>query len=104
MQLTLGSLGVFTSTPAVLFLAPIITPALLELYAATIASLSATTIQARYRPGAWVSHVTLAKDLRQPGPAFEAVAGLELPVTARVETIQMVRFRPVQILATCPLR
>jgi 2'-5' RNA ligase len=101
--LTLASLGTFTGPPATLFLAPVVTAELLALHATTLAALAAAEVSPHYRRGCWVPHVTLAEELPAPGTAVAALAGISLPIPARVERVELVRFRPVRVLAALAL-
>jgi hypothetical protein len=47
-----------------------------------------------------VPHVTLASDLIDPGAAIAALGPPLLPIDGVLNTIEVVRFRPVQILAS----
>ncbi|MDR3537339.1 MAG: 2'-5' RNA ligase family protein [Acetobacteraceae bacterium] len=100
LKLCLASLGVFTTQPGVVFLAPIVTPALLDLHAVAMEALSGVPVSPNYHPGAWMPHVTLAKDLVAPADAIRALEALTLPIHGRLDRVELVRFRPVQVLAS----
>jgi 2'-5' RNA ligase len=102
-SLTLASLGTFTGPPATLFLAPVVTAELLALHATTLATLAAVEVSPHYRSGCWVPHVTLAEELPAPGTAIAALAEIGLPIPACVERVELVRFRPVRVLAALEL-
>jgi 2'-5' RNA ligase len=97
---TIASLGVFPGQPATLFLAPVPTRALLERHAELLALLATATVDPHYRAGCWVPHVTLADDLTDPAAALAAPGATRLPIVATLETIELVRFRPITVLAS----
>jgi hypothetical protein len=51
-----------------------------------------------------VPHVTLAKDLTQPAAAMVALDPLLPPFDGLLDRIEVVRFRPVEILMSHQLR
>ncbi len=93
--------GLFPGAPAVLFLAPVPDEALLEAHAVLHRRLPPGG-HAHYAPGAWMPHVTLAKDLSETAPALAALAGMALPPTAPPASVDLVRFRPVEVLRRWP--
>jgi 2'-5' RNA ligase len=95
---TFASLGLFPGMPATLFLAPVVTSELLERHAALLASLTGEPIDPYYQIGPYVPHVTLASDLNDPSAAVAALSPLPLPITALLDRLDVVRFRPVIIL------
>ena len=98
LPITLASLGVFPGTPATLFLAPVVTPALLALHAELLSSLVGELVDAHYQLGHWVPHVTLASDLANPATAIAALDPAGFPIVGVLDTMEAVRFRPVQVL------
>jgi|SRR6266850_1295123 len=90
-----------------IFLAPTVTPALLELQAGLHARFSrlATAPWEHYLPGTWVPHCTLATDFTaaQFTGALEIVRRVALPIACRLVEIGIVEFRPVKQLASRPL-
>jgi 2'-5' RNA ligase len=100
LPITFASLGVFPGTPATIFLAPVVTPALLALHTDVLDPLAGEPVDPYYRSGHWVPHVTLASDLIDPGAAIAALGSPLLPIDGVLNTIEVVRFRPVQILAS----
>jgi 2'-5' RNA ligase len=95
LPITLGSLGLFPGTPAVLFLAPVVTRELLAMHAGTLSSLTGEPIDPHYTADRWVPHVTLAKDLTTP-----ELVPFGLPIDTILDKIEVVRFRPVEILTS----
>jgi 2'-5' RNA ligase len=100
LPVSLASLGVFPGTPATLFLAPIATPELLKRHAELLRSLRGEPIDPYYRTGHWVPHVTLASDLIDPAAALAATGPPRLPISGVLGTVAVVRFRPVEVLAS----
>jgi hypothetical protein len=49
-------------------------------------------------------HVTLAADLTDPAGALAALGPLSLPVSAVLDTLEVVRFGPPRVLASHRLR
>jgi 2'-5' RNA ligase len=103
LKLSLGALGVFATQPGVVFLAPAPTPALLDLYASALEALADLPISAHYRRGAWMPHVTLAKDLVSPAEAIRHLEGAALPIDGHLDRVELLQFRPVRVLASHPL-
>ena len=99
LPIKLASLGLFPGTPAVLFLAPVATTGLLAIHKELLTALAGQPVDPHYRPGHWVPHVTLAKDLIDPPAALSALAPPPLPITAVLDSVEVVRFRPVHVLA-----
>jgi 2'-5' RNA ligase len=93
-----ASLGWFPGTPATMFLAPVVTSQLLERHAALLACVTGEPIDPYYQIGRYVPHVTLAGDLVDAAAAVAAVTPLLLPITALLDRLDVVRFRPVEIL------
>ncbi len=95
----LSSLGMFPGSLAGLFLAPIVTATLLARHTALSASLAGEPVDTHYIPGHWVPHVTLARDITDPAGAVAALDLSRLPFDATPVAMELVRFRPVTVLA-----
>jgi 2'-5' RNA ligase len=95
---TFASLGLFAGPPSTLFLAPIVTPELLARHATLLTLVAGEPIDPHYQRGQFVPHVTLASDLTDPAVAVAALNPLPLPVTAILDRLDVVRFRPVEVL------
>ena len=104
MPTTFASLGLFPGPPSTLFLAPIVTPELLQRHAALLTFLTGEPIDPHYRCGQFVPHVTLASDLADPAAAVAALNPLPLPIQAVLDRLDVVRFRPVEIMESHILR
>ncbi|MBN8875741.1 MAG: 2'-5' RNA ligase family protein [Rhodospirillales bacterium] len=98
--LVLAGLGVFPGTSPVIWVAPIVTADLLTRHAELHAALAAFDVHAHYAPAAWVPHVTLTKEgAVSAGRAIEAVSSAwRGPINATIDRVELVRFRPVDIL------
>jgi hypothetical protein len=104
-----SSVGVFATDPAVVFLAPVVTPALLRLHEDVQTRFAgvATRPWPHYAPGAWVPHCTVAIDVARAdlGRALAlAVDAVRLPLSGTLDRIGVVRFRPVTEQLLLPLR
>ncbi|MEO3475081.1 2'-5' RNA ligase family protein [Roseomonas sp. CAU 1739] len=99
-----ASFGVFAALVPVLYLAPVVTDALLLGHQALLGALDDLPCDAHYRPGCWVPHVTLAKggSASQPGwmgRALDCLVPLWSSLRAgRAERLDLVQFRPVAVL------
>lgn len=100
LPVTLAGFGVFPGLAPVLWIAPVVTPALLDRHAAVQAALPDLVPHEHYRPGAWVPHVTLSgAALRDPAGALAALLPLfQRPLTGTLDQVDLVRFRPVEVL------
>src|ERR1700722_18280456 len=96
----LVSLGLFPGIPATLFLAPVVTPALLERHAGLLRCVATERVDPHYEVGHWVPHVTLAGGLANPPAAVAAVDPSRLPINCTLDRLEVVRFRPIAILAS----
>ncbi len=89
VELVVPALGVFPGAPSVLYAAPCPSAALLALHAAC------ASLHPHYRPGSWMPHITLSEAVGDIGPALAAWR----PFRTLCSTVELVRFRPVEILA-----
>ncbi|MBR0679569.1 2'-5' RNA ligase family protein [Roseomonas eburnea] len=109
VPLRFSGLGTFVAPEPVLWLAPVVTETLLAHHRSLSGALADLPCDPHYRPGAWVPHVTLAKggaagDPGWMGRAFDCLAPLWPGVVpARADCLDLVRFRPVAVLACHPL-
>ena len=107
--LRFAGFGVFVAPEPVLWLAPVVTDGLLARHAALAGALAHLPRDPHYRPGAWVPHVTLAKGgaVGEPGwvgRALDCLAPCWPDLRpARPESVELVKFRPVSVLASLPL-
>ena len=104
MALRVAAFGVFAAPVPVLYLAPVVTPALLLRQQVLAEALSDLPFDPHYRPGAWVPHVTLAKGgpAAEPGWMGRAIDCLA-PLWSDLrpgwsDRLDIVHFRPVSIL------
>jgi 2'-5' RNA ligase len=103
LPITLAGLGVFPGSSPILWAAPVVTQAMLARHAALQAALPGLTPHAHYRPDAWVPHVTLSGALTDPAAALALLLPLWRPVTGLLDRVDLVRFRPVEMLDSRPL-
>jgi 2'-5' RNA ligase len=97
LDVTLGFWGAFPGAEGVVFLAPVMTRELLALQAEFHERLGEFgPAPARYRPGSWVPHCTLAAGFPADhvGAAAEVCHRVVRPISARVERIGLVEYRP----------
>ena len=98
-----AGLGLFPGLPACCWIAVAPSAALLSAQQAAAAALA--PVMPHYRPDARVPHVTLAATLRDEdiAAAMRLLHGRFQPRTALLERIELVRFPPVEILASARL-
>ena len=104
LPVVLAGFGVFPGAPAVVWAAPVATGTLLARQAALVAAVPEAPCHGHYRPGHWVPHVMLGQ-AEAPGRALEVLTPLwrgALP--GRLHGLDLVRFRPVVVLRSLPLR
>jgi hypothetical protein len=51
-----------------------------------------------------VPHVTLSRDIADPAAALAALNTCRLPISGELDAAEIVRFRPVEVLATHRLK
>ncbi len=99
--------GIFSTTPAAVFLASTVTSSLLELHLQIHEILHSicTDSNPYYLPGKWVPHCTLALDLepRWITQALDIGLQLSLPLSGEITEIGVIEFRPVRHLFGFPL-
>jgi 2'-5' RNA ligase len=96
----LHGFGLFPGPPAVLWLAPVVTPALLGLHSQVHRALADVKAHPDTLPGAWVPHFTLAYGMASPEHALTAVLPIWKPRTGLLEHLELLRFDPVEVLET----
>ncbi|WP_424810654.1 2'-5' RNA ligase family protein [Roseococcus sp. YIM B11640] len=99
LRLRLAHPGLFAAPERVLFLSPLATPELMVLQARAAEMLGAFGLHPHFARGAWVPHVTLARDVPSFDAALDALSPLELPLEAEVAALELVAFPPARILA-----
>lgn len=111
MEVTLAAVGTFPGNEGVVFLAPVVTDALLALHQHFHASVdaapkgSAVAPSPYYRPGAWFPHCTVGYGVpaAQIGPAVALVRGAPLPLAGRLTALTLVEVPAMRHLATFAL-
>ena len=103
LPVSLCGLGAFPGDNTVLWAVPVVTPALLARHQAIQTALPDLKVHAHYRPGAWVPHVTLSGALPDPRPALRALLSSWEPVRGFLDRVELVRFRPVEVLYSSAL-
>lgn len=83
-----------------LWVAPVVTAALLGHHARLHAALSGLAGHPHYRPGAWVPHVTLSGDgSLSPAAALGALLPRWTgPLDGKADAVELVRLHPVEVL------
>ena len=101
LEVTFAGIGVFAG--AVVWLAPVVTGELLRRHAELVGALPVA--HPHYRVGAWVPHVTLAQELTEAGvaAAMSALLAEWRPFAGSLDRVEIVRFTPVEVLASWPL-
>ncbi|WP_409998159.1 2'-5' RNA ligase family protein [Bradyrhizobium sp. SZCCHNS3055] len=99
-----SGLGAFPGDGAVLWAVPVVTSELLARHQAIQTALPDLRVYAHYRPGAWVPHVTLSAALPDPGPALMALLSNWEPIAGVLDRVDLVSFRPVEVLQSYGMR
>ena len=104
-SVVLAGFGVFPGTPPVVWAVPVVTAALLARHALLCAALGSFGIHPHYHPGHWVPHVTLSQESPSSARAIEVVTSMwDGPIITRLEKVELVRFLPVTVLRSHPLK
>ena len=98
LPVRLSGLGAFPGGGAVLWALPVVTAELLARHQAIQAALPDLKVDAHYRPGFWVPHVTLSGVLPDPGPALKVLLSSWEPITGVLDRVELVSFRPVKVV------
>jgi 2'-5' RNA ligase len=100
LSVILAGLGVFPGAPPVVWAVPVVTPELLARHAELYSVLVPFGVHAHYRPGSWVPHVTLSQEGGASAASLIEAAGSAWsgPIRAACNRVELVRFRPVDIL------
>jgi 2'-5' RNA ligase len=102
IEIAFAGFGVFPTEENVLFLAPVVTPALLDLHAtyhAMAAGLEASC-RAYYLPGRWVPHCTLS----MLGPMTGVLDGLghlasaRMPIRGTLRSVALIKVPPLETI------
>lgn len=98
LPVTLAGFGIFPGATSILWAAPVVTSELLDRHTALQAALPGFPIHPHYRPESWMPHVTLSGVLRDPGRALTALTPRWQPLSGLLSRLELVRFRPVELL------
>ncbi len=97
------ALGIFPGTRSVLWIVPTVSRLLLERHAELQAALPGVQPSFHYQPGQWVPHVTISGPLVDPTLGVSKLAPMWQPIEGWLEQIEIVRFRPIQVLESFQL-
>ena len=108
LAIHIGAVGTFPSSEGVVYLAPVVTPALLSMHARLYEVLGEAAEQAMdtYRPHNWVPHCTLAINLTpdQVMSAIGLIREADVFHTASLVQVAVAQFPPLELLYAFPLR
>jgi 2'-5' RNA ligase len=105
LSMVLAGFGIFPGIPPVIWAAPVVTAGLLACHASLCADLMPFGIHPHYRPEYWVPHVTLSQEGPSSARAIEILTSIwDRPVTAHLQRVELVRFRPVTVLRSHRLK
>jgi 2'-5' RNA ligase len=93
-----GGIGLFPGPPCIFWIAPVVTAALLEMHAAILAAFPDQAVHPHYRQGAWVPHVSLSGGVQDAPGALATLLPKWCDVDGTLDRVELVRFRPVQVL------
>jgi 2'-5' RNA ligase len=104
LPVTPSGIGVFPGPTSIVFAVPVVTAELLRRHAALHAALSGSRPHAHYEPSHWMPHVTLSGALTDPARALSALVSSWRPIIGMLDRLELVRFRPVEIIRSHALR
>lgn len=108
IPITLAAIGVFPTAEGVVYLAPVVTAALLALHAQFHTQVAQLAIASNtyYRPGNWMPHCTVgfALPADKIGQAVALCQQANVLRTVTLTTIRLIEFRPVRPIFTYPLQ
>lgn len=106
LRVRFAGLGVFPGLPACCWIAVVPCGRLLEAQREAVAALQGA-LHPHCHPTAWMPHVTLTAGLQDGARLAHGLAWLHerfRPATATLDRVELVRFPPVEIVASRPLR
>jgi len=107
-ELALAAAGSFPGPENVLYVAPVVTPALLSLHAAYHARVAELGLECdlHYRPGHWVPHCTVAMEIDPPAleRGLSLARASEVFGPTHVVGMGLIEFRPVRQIHEAALR
>jgi 2'-5' RNA ligase len=106
VPIVLAGLGIFPSTPPVVWAAPVVTERLLTLHIKLHSALGPLGVHPHHRPGAWMPHVTLSQHGRSSTALLVEAAALAWPgpISGEANRIDFLRLHPVNVLRSVALQ
>jgi 2'-5' RNA ligase len=98
LPVVLSAIGIFPGPSSIIWAAPVVTRDLLAVQAGLLDALADLPVHPHYRPDAWVPHVTLTGLVLDPGRAVNALLRHWRPIVGVLDQVDLVRFRPVEVL------
>jgi len=106
LEIQLGAVGLFPTSAGVVYLAPVVTQALLALHAKFQQQAAAAGIISHpyYQVGAWIPHCTVAHELafEQLGPAVELCLQSQLFGSGQLVGLGLLEYLPARPLMRVP--
>ena len=98
LNLRLANVGIFPGN--IIFFGPVVTDELLEIHRRFHAAFAhfSGCCWAHYHPGVWVPHVTVAMNVKNISIAVEEIMRDWKPVSAKLDVLRLIEFRPVRTL------
>jgi hypothetical protein len=90
----------FPGSTSIVWVAPVVTRDLLARHAMLRDALPHLPVDPHYRRDVWVPHITLSGAIPDPERAITALLPYWKPVAGFLDQVDLVRFRPVEVLAS----
>jgi len=95
--------GVFPGLSAYVFLAPVVTKALLRLHEQVVDIVPPGLLHPHHATGSWVPHITLASTRQQPAAVLATTLCDLSDFRGHITAFDLVQFPPAEVLASFPL-